>query len=126
MRFSGPDVSFEHSVVNNRLKQFLPHHQPREWIDLHLASGEAAALRFAAASPDLLDHVSACCREKGLSMPQVLRGGRLPALAFAAALCLITCPAAEAEESSASVIDAEQYIAAGDLKAAASELKNAI
>src|SRR6266404_1845794 len=52
LRFLWPDMSFEHSVLNNRLKQFLRHHQLREWIDLHLASGEMAALRYPAASPD--------------------------------------------------------------------------
>jgi hypothetical protein len=56
-------VSFEHSVLNNRLKQFLRHHQLREWIDLHLASGEMAALRCPAASPDF--SLRASCRKKG-------------------------------------------------------------
>src|SRR6266851_154682 len=59
-------------------------------------------------------------------MPQTPRGGRMPALVFAAALCVIACPAADAKESAASVNDAEQYIAAGDLKAAVIELKNAV
>ena len=47
------------------------------------------------------------------------------ALAFAAALFAIVCPA-YAKESSASVKDAEQYLAKGDLKAAEIELRNAI
>jgi Tfp pilus assembly protein PilF len=64
--------------------------------------------------------------EKGQPMPQTPRGGRMPALVFAAALCVIACPAADAKESAASVNDAEQYIAAGDLKAAVIELKNAV
>ena len=50
----------------------------------------------------------------------------MPALVFAAALCVIAWPAAEAKESATSIKDAEQYIAAGDLKAAAIELKNAV
>src|SRR6266446_5239809 len=62
LRFLWPDVSFEHSVVNNRLKQFLRHHQLREWIDLHLASGKTAALRRPAASPDF--SLRSACREK--------------------------------------------------------------
>ena len=47
-------------------------------------------------------------------------------LAFAAAIGTVACPAAYAKESSASVKDAEQYLAAGDLKAAVIELKNAV
>jgi Tfp pilus assembly protein PilF len=47
-------------------------------------------------------------------------------LAFAAALFAIGCPAAYAKEPSASVKDAEQYLAKGDLKAAEIELRNAI
>jgi hypothetical protein len=30
LRFLWPDVSFEHSVLNNRLKLLLRHHQLRE------------------------------------------------------------------------------------------------
>ena len=59
-------------------------------------------------------------------MLQVLRGGRLPAWMVAAAICVTACPAAEAKDSFASVTDAERYIATGDLKAAAIELKNAV
>lgn len=58
-------------------------------------------------------------------MFQALRGGPLPALVFAAALYMFIFPV-DAKESSASVKDAEQYIAAGDLKAAVIELKNAV
>src|SRR5215467_1834378 len=47
-------------------------------------------------------------------------------LAFAAALLTIVCVSANAKESSASIKDAEQYAAKGDLKAAEIELRNAV
>jgi putative PEP-CTERM system TPR-repeat lipoprotein len=47
-------------------------------------------------------------------------------LAFVAATCLIACVTAHARDSSASVKEAEQYIAGGNLKAAVIELKNAV
>ena len=59
-------------------------------------------------------------------MPRARRRYPWRSLAFAAALCAIVCPAAHAKESSASVKDAEQYLAKGDLKAAEIELRNAI
>ena len=58
-------------------------------------------------------------------MPRAPVGCLLQALVFAA-LCAAVSPAAHSKESTASVRDAEQYIAAGDLKAAVIELKNAV
>jgi len=45
---------------------------------------------------------------------------------FAAALVMLACPAAYAKDSAASVKEAEQYVAKGNLKAAEIELRNAI
>ena len=59
-------------------------------------------------------------------MPQAQRHCLWRTLAFAAVLSAIACPGADAKESSASVEDAEQYLAKGDLKAAEIELKNAV
>jgi len=46
--------------------------------------------------------------------------------ALAAFLCAIVCAAPGAKEASALVEEAERHIAAGDLKAAEIELKNAV
>ena len=59
-------------------------------------------------------------------MPQAHRHCIWRSLALAAALFAITCAAANAKESSASVKDAEQYRAEGNLKAAEIELRNAV
>ncbi len=45
---------------------------------------------------------------------------------FASAVAIFACPAAYAKDSTASVKDAEQYVAKGNLKAAEIELRNAI
>jgi putative PEP-CTERM system TPR-repeat lipoprotein len=45
---------------------------------------------------------------------------------FAGAVAIFACPAAYAKDSTASVKDAEQYVAKGNLKAAEIELRNAI
>jgi len=45
---------------------------------------------------------------------------------FACAVALVACPASYAKDSTASVKDAEQYVAKGNLKAAEIELRNAI
>jgi putative PEP-CTERM system TPR-repeat lipoprotein len=45
---------------------------------------------------------------------------------FAAAISLLACPVANAKDASASVKDAEQYAAKGNLKAAEIELRNAV
>src|SRR5437773_8131702 len=57
-------------------------------------------------------------------MPYAQRRCLWCSLAFA--LFTIVCPAAYAKESSASIKDADQYLAKGDLKAAEIELRNAI
>jgi hypothetical protein len=79
LRFLWPNVSFEHSVVNNRLKQFL-RHRLREWIDLHPASDEMAALRCPAASPDFSQRARLPGKGTG-DAPGPARG-LLPALVF--------------------------------------------
>jgi len=63
---------------------------------------------------------------KGKAMPQVQRPCLWRSFALAATVLAVVSVAANAKESSASVKDAEQYIAKGDLKAAEIELKNAI
>src|SRR5712692_213669 len=65
-------------------------------------------------------------RMKGKAMPQVQRPCLWRSFALAATVLAVVSVAANAKESSASVKDAEQYIAKGDLKAAEIELKNAI
>jgi len=45
---------------------------------------------------------------------------------FACAVAMVACPASYAKDSTASVKDAEQYVAKGNLKAAEIELRNAI
>jgi cellulose synthase operon protein C len=47
-------------------------------------------------------------------------------LVFAALLLAVFCPATPAKESNASLKDAEQYVAKGDLKSAEIELRNAV
>ena len=47
-------------------------------------------------------------------------------IVFACAVALFACPTAYAKDSTASVKDAEQYVAKGNLKAAEIELRNAI
>ena len=59
-------------------------------------------------------------------MPKAQRRHIWHSLAFAAALLVIACVGANAKDSSASVKDAEQYLAKGDLKAAEIELRNAV
>ena len=65
-------------------------------------------------------------RKEGKAMPQ--GKGRLSwrRMAFAAALSALACQAAYAKDSAASVKEAEQYVAKGNLKAAEIELRNAI
>src|SRR6266446_1152006 len=65
-------------------------------------------------------------REKGKTMTQPRRRRLWRSAAFAAAIFLFACPAANAKDSSASVKDAEQNLARGNLKAADIELRNAI
>src|SRR6516225_4694205 len=59
-------------------------------------------------------------------MPGPLRHRLWRRLAFVAVVLVSICPAAQAEESAALVKDAEQYIAKGNLNAAAIELKKAL
>ena len=59
-------------------------------------------------------------------MPHAQRRCLWRSLVLAAALFAILGPAAQAKESSASVRDAEQYLAKGDLRAAEIELRNAV
>jgi cellulose synthase operon protein C len=63
---------------------------------------------------------------KGTAMSQAQRHCLWRSLAFVAVLLAIACPGANSKESSASVKDAEQYRAKGDLKAAEIELRNAV
>jgi cellulose synthase operon protein C len=65
-------------------------------------------------------------RMKGKAMLKVRHHYLWRSAAFAAALLAITCLGANAKESSASIKDAEQYVAKGDLKAAEIELRNAV
>src|SRR6201993_5649408 len=55
-------------------------------------------------------------------------GSRCPwrSVIFVCAVAIFACPAAYAKDSTASVKDAEQYVAKGNLKAAEIELRNAI
>ena len=59
-------------------------------------------------------------------MPQAQRRSFWRCVALAAALAVLACPAANAKDSNASVKDAEQYVAKGNLKAAEIELRNAV
>src|SRR5438876_7191087 len=64
-------------------------------------------------------------------MPQARRSlakrfGLWRCTAFAVAITALVCPAASAKDSSASVKEAEQHLAKGNLKAAEIELRNAI
>jgi Tfp pilus assembly protein PilF len=67
-----------------------------------------------------------CLPMKGQAMPKAQRHYLWRTLAFAAALIAIPCLGANAKDSSASLKDAEQYVAKGDLKAAEIELRNAV
>src|SRR5712691_8167485 len=71
-------------------------------------------------------------REKGKAMPQA-RSRCLwrplslwRPLAFAAAISVLACPGLYAKDTTASIKEAEQYAAKGNLKAAEIELRNAI
>jgi putative PEP-CTERM system TPR-repeat lipoprotein len=71
--------------------------------------------------------MNAACGRKGKAMPKARRHyylWRVPA--FAAAILLIACLGVNAKESSASMKEAEQYVAKGDLKGAEIELRNAV
>src|SRR5215469_133708 len=63
--------------------------------------------------------------EKGKAMPRG-RSRSWHSVVFASAIALFAWPTAYAKDSSASVKDAEQYVAKGNLKAAEIELRNAI
>jgi putative PEP-CTERM system TPR-repeat lipoprotein len=59
-------------------------------------------------------------------MPQSLSRCPWRSVVFASAFAMFACPAVYAKDSTASVKDAEQYVAKGNLKAAEIELRNAI
>jgi cellulose synthase operon protein C len=59
-------------------------------------------------------------------MPQGRSGCPWRSVVFAAAVAIFAWPSAYAKDSTASVKDAEQYVAKGNLKAAEIELRNAI
>src|SRR5438132_6381754 len=63
---------------------------------------------------------------KGKAMPEAQRPRIWRSFALAATVLAVISAAANAKESSASIKDAEQYLAKGDLKAAEIELKNAV
>jgi Tfp pilus assembly protein PilF len=65
-------------------------------------------------------------RGKGKAMPD--RRGRFQwrCTVVAVAVAVIACPAVYAKDSAASVKEAEQYVAKGNLKAAEIELRNAV
>src|SRR5438876_1201084 len=65
-------------------------------------------------------------REEGKAMPQGKSRCPWRRIAFAAAISALTCQAAYAKDTTASIKDAEQYVAKGNLKAAEIELRNAI
>ena len=64
--------------------------------------------------------------EEGKAMPQGQSRLSWRRIALAAAVSALACQAAYAKDSTASVKDAEQYVAKGNLKAAEIELRNAI
>ncbi|MGC1888931.1 MAG: XrtA/PEP-CTERM system TPR-repeat protein PrsT [Stellaceae bacterium] len=59
-------------------------------------------------------------------MPQGRSRRPWRSVVFASAVAIFVCPSAYAKDSAASVKDAEQYVAKGNLKAAEIELRNAI
>src|SRR5580704_15338414 len=63
---------------------------------------------------------------KGMAMPQAQRPCLWRSLALAATVLAVVSAVANAKESSASIKDAEQSVAKGDLNAAEIELKNAV
>src|SRR5690348_12323450 len=65
-------------------------------------------------------------REKGKAMPQAQSRCLWRCGAFAAAFSLLACSAVYAKDTTASIKEAEQYVAKGNLKAAEIELRNAI
>src|SRR5436189_4717273 len=65
-------------------------------------------------------------QRKGKAMPQVEQPRLWRSFALAAMVLVVISAVANAKESSASIKDAEQYVAKGDLKAAEIELKNAV
>jgi cellulose synthase operon protein C len=64
--------------------------------------------------------------EEGKAMPQGQSRFAWRGAVFAAAVCALACHAAYAKDTTASIKDAEQYVAKGNLKAAEIELRNAI
>src|SRR5690349_15457853 len=64
--------------------------------------------------------------KEGKAMPQGQRGCWWRGIALAAAVSALACQPAYAKDSTASIKDAEQYVAKGNLKAAEIELRNAI
>src|SRR6266851_8314005 len=65
-------------------------------------------------------------REKGKAMPQAQCRRLWRCMAFAAGISVLTCHTLCAKETTASIKEAEQYVAKGNLKAAEIELRNAI
>src|SRR5246127_1114379 len=69
--------------------------------------------------------VTVVCRE-GNAMHQASIRSSWRSIVFASAVAIFACPTAHAKDSTASVKDAEQYLAKGNLKAAEIELRNAV
>src|SRR6266478_2809703 len=65
-------------------------------------------------------------REKGKAMPQAQCRRLWRCMAFAAGISVLSCHTGYAKETTASIKEAEQYVAKGNLKAAEIELRNAI
>src|SRR5882762_3927837 len=65
-------------------------------------------------------------REKGKAMPQAQCHRLWRCMAFAAGISVLACHTGYAKETTASIKEAEQYVAKGNLKAAEIELRNAI
>src|SRR5260370_39321597 len=65
-------------------------------------------------------------RRKGKAMPQAQCHRWWRCMAFAAATSVLACHTLYAKETTASIKEAEQYVAKGNLKAAEIELRNAI
>src|ERR1700741_409956 len=69
--------------------------------------------------------VTVVCRE-GNAMHQASIRSSWRSIVFASAFAIFVCPTSYAKDTTASIKEAEQYVAKGNLKAAEIELRNAI